>query len=88
MKHIEFIDGKTFEFMDEKPVYVFVEVCLYSGLLPNPYCPRKVTWRFEVGSEPKEICEIHQPPKPKSCSYYLKRWNIWCWLKCLWRENF
>ncbi len=39
---------------------VEVEVCALSGLLPNPDCPHRVKELFLAGSEPHEVCPMHQ----------------------------
>jgi hypothetical protein len=51
------------------------------GTLPKPPEPPEPPIPPEPPTPP-------EPPKPKPCSFYLKRWNIWRWLKCLWKENF
>jgi penicillin-binding protein 1C len=39
---------------------VDVEICTVSGQLPGPDCPHRVKERFIVGTEPTEVCQIHQ----------------------------
>jgi hypothetical protein len=47
------------------PVYVTVNVCAESGLLPNEYCPSREDRKFIKGQEPTEICAVHVKPKTK-----------------------
>lgn len=37
-----------------------VQVCAESGLLPNKYCPTKITDIFVKGTAPTKICDIHR----------------------------
>jgi 1A family penicillin-binding protein len=37
-----------------------VEVCALSGLLPGPDCPHRVTEFFLEGTEPDQVCTLHQ----------------------------
>ncbi|MGC9358677.1 MAG: penicillin-binding transpeptidase domain-containing protein, partial [Anaerolineae bacterium] len=37
-----------------------VEICALSGLLPGPDCPHRVKEIFIEGTEPTEICDLHQ----------------------------
>lgn len=62
-----------------EPVYVWVEACVESWLLPNRYCKKRIEERFEVWDEPRETCELCKP----SCSYWLKRWDFRRFFKCL-----
>jgi 1A family penicillin-binding protein len=39
---------------------VEVEVCALSGLLPGPDCPHRVTELFLEGTEPDQVCTLHQ----------------------------
>ncbi|MGD8516399.1 MAG: penicillin-binding protein 1C [Anaerolineae bacterium] len=39
---------------------VEVEVCALSGLLPHHDCPHKVTELFLQGTEPTQVCDLHQ----------------------------
>mgnify|MGYP001059220859 CR=1 FL=1 len=39
---------------------VEVEICADSGFLPSEYCPRRRSELFIAGSEPQEICHMHQ----------------------------
>ena len=39
---------------------VEVEVCALSGLLPGPDCPHRVKELFVEGTEPTEMCTMHQ----------------------------
>ena len=39
---------------------VEIEVCALSGLLPGPDCPHRVTELFVEGTEPTEVCTMHQ----------------------------
>jgi 1A family penicillin-binding protein len=39
---------------------VDVEVCALSGLLPGPDCPHRVQETFLVGTEPTQVCTMHQ----------------------------
>jgi membrane carboxypeptidase/penicillin-binding protein len=39
---------------------VEVEICADSGFLPGEYCPRRRSELFIAGSEPQEICHMHQ----------------------------
>jgi 1A family penicillin-binding protein len=39
---------------------VEVEVCALSGLLPGPDCPHRVKELFVEGTEPTEVCTMHQ----------------------------
>ena len=41
---------------------VLVEVCTVSGVLPNLYCPEKVTRRFYVDEQPTTLCTVHVKP--------------------------
>jgi len=60
---------------------VLVEICKKSRLLPNAYCPDKEVVEWVKGMEPTLSCNVHHPPKP--CGYFLKRLNIWHWLRCV-----
>jgi hypothetical protein len=60
------------------PTEVPITVCKSSGLLPTEWCPVKETRMFPVGSV-LTYCREHYKP----CSYFIKRWNIWGWLKCV-----
>jgi membrane carboxypeptidase/penicillin-binding protein PbpC len=45
----------------ERPAgLVQVEVCALSGLLPEPDCPHRVRELFIEGTEPTEVCSMHQ----------------------------
>ena len=56
------------EALEAQPVREFVEpegltrveVCALSGKLPNPYCPHRRIEIFIAGTEPREICQMHQ----------------------------
>ena len=37
-----------------------VEICADSGFLPSEYCPRRRSEIFIAGTEPQEICHMHQ----------------------------
>ena len=65
-------------------VYVDVQVCSVTDLLPNPYCP-VTTRKFEQGKEPTAVCAIHTAPVPpvKPCWYFLITGNIKHWLRCI-----
>ena len=39
---------------------VEVEVCALSGLLPGPDCPHRVKELFVKGTEPTQVCTMHQ----------------------------
>jgi membrane carboxypeptidase/penicillin-binding protein PbpC len=39
---------------------VETEVCAVSGRLPGPDCPHRVKEWFIVGTEPTDVCQIHQ----------------------------
>jgi membrane carboxypeptidase/penicillin-binding protein len=39
---------------------VEVEVCALSGLLPGPECPHRVKELFVQGTEPTQVCTMHQ----------------------------
>jgi membrane carboxypeptidase/penicillin-binding protein len=39
---------------------VEVEVCAISGQLPGPDCPHRVREQFIAGTEPTEVCQMHQ----------------------------
>jgi membrane carboxypeptidase/penicillin-binding protein len=46
----------------EKPAQVdLINICLDTGLVATEYCPRPKMMAFIKGSEPQEICYLHQP---------------------------
>lgn len=48
------------------PVYVNVEICTASGLVPNEYCPtgQVVVRQFIQGTQPTDACAVHVAPPP------------------------
>ena len=44
------------------PVFIDVEVCPASVLLPNDHCPSTEIQKFEKGKEPTTACLIHFKP--------------------------
>jgi TonB family protein len=45
-----------------EPKMVSVTVCAVSGMLPGPYCEKKVTRLFKDGSEPRTVCNECKAP--------------------------
>lgn len=46
------------------PPLVKVKICSVSLLLPNEYCPEIIEKEYKPGTQPTEICTIHQKPIP------------------------
>lgn len=61
------------------PDTVDVEVCETSNLLPTEWCKSRVINTYEVGKQPIVYCGVHKMP----CSEFLRRLNIWGWLRCI-----
>lgn len=45
-----------------EPKMVSVTVCAVSGMLPGPYCEKKVVRSFKEGSEPRAVCSECKAP--------------------------
>ena len=56
----EVLKGRPVRSFVEPEGMVHVEVCALSGKLPNPYCPHRRREVFIAGTEPKEMCTMHQ----------------------------
>jgi 1A family penicillin-binding protein len=56
----EVLEARPVEEFVEPEGLTHVEVCALSGQLPNPYCPHRRVELFIAGTEPKEICQMHQ----------------------------
>ncbi|RLC69830.1 MAG: penicillin-binding protein, partial [Chloroflexi bacterium] len=56
----EVLKGRPVRPFVEPEGMVHVEVCALSGKLPNPYCPHRRREVFIAGTEPKEMCTMHQ----------------------------
>jgi membrane carboxypeptidase/penicillin-binding protein len=56
----EVLEARPVEEFVEPEGLTHVEVCTLSGQLPNPFCPHRRTELFIAGTEPKEICQMHQ----------------------------
>jgi membrane peptidoglycan carboxypeptidase len=52
--------GQPVQDFDRPDGLVEVEVCALSGLLPHHDCPHKVTELFLRGTEPAQVCDLHQ----------------------------
>jgi hypothetical protein len=59
------------------PTYEFIEVCLSSGLRPNPVCPTKSEQKFISGQGPIATCREHKV-KYLVCDKTWLRPNGWC----------
>lgn len=45
---------------EKKPEIIEVTICSYSGRLPNPYCPSRLTRKFRKSESPTDICTDHK----------------------------
>ena len=67
---VKALKGKPERQFQEPEGLVKVEVCILSGKRPNPDCPHRRVELFIAGTEPAEVCTIHQafedglPSKP------------------------
>ena len=55
------LKGRPVRQFEEPEGLVHVEICPLSGKLPNPHCPHRREELFIAGTEPTELCTIHQP---------------------------
>jgi len=65
---------------EPEKIFIQVEVCVESGLRPTRFCKHKEIRIFELGSEPTEICDLHQKPP-------LERWLERLWEKIFFRKS-
>jgi 1A family penicillin-binding protein len=60
---LEVLKGQPERQFKEPPGMTHVEVCADNGLLPGPYCSRRIEEIFIAGTEPKEVDTWHRPVK-------------------------
>jgi len=62
------LKGRPTHKFEEPEGLVLVEVCPLSGKLPNPHCPHRREELFIAGTEPREMCTLHQTPWGETAS--------------------
>jgi 1A family penicillin-binding protein len=60
---VEILKGRPVAHFVEPPGVTRLEVCADNGLLPGPYCPRRIEEIFISGTEPEIVDDWHRPLK-------------------------
>jgi len=62
------LKGRPVREFEEPEGLVAVEICALSGKLPNLHCPHRREELFIAGTEPEDMCSLHQALKAEMAS--------------------
>lgn len=62
------LKGRPVREFEEPEGLVAVEICALSGKLPNLHCPHRREELFVAGTEPEDMCSLHQALKAEMAS--------------------